>query len=98
MGISRALDSGGGEERRRAVAYALDYSCPDARDVPLDDLVPVRADDEGATWVDRGEEGVAVLQAVLEVLEGLVELVEEPFKLSALWRDRGLGQLWSARR
>jgi hypothetical protein len=36
------------------------------------------ADDEGAARVDGGEEGVAVLQAVLEVLEGLLELVEEP--------------------
>lgn len=35
-------------------SYAFDYPCPDPRDVALDDLVPMSADDEGATGVDRG--------------------------------------------
>lgn len=60
-------------------SYAFDYSCADSCDVALDDLVPMSADDEGATGVDRGEQGVAVFEATLEVLEGLMQLVQEPF-------------------
>lgn len=54
------------------------------------------ADNKGAARVDGREEGVAVFEAVLEVLEGLVEFVEEPFQLSALWRGCRRGQPWSA--
>lgn len=45
----------------------------------LDDLVPGRTDDEGTARVDGSEEGIAVLQAGLEALQGLMEFVEEPF-------------------
>ena len=93
--MSRALraQEGGG---RKFVAYALDYSCPNPGDVPFDDLIPMAADDKGATRIHGGEEGVTVLKTVLEVLEGFVEFVEKPLQLSPLWLDRRKGQLWSA--
>lgn len=47
--------------------------------MPLDNLVARRAHGEGTAGFDGGEERVTVLKARLEVLEGLVELVEEPF-------------------
>lgn len=60
-------------------SYAFDYPCPDPRDVALDDLVPMSADDEGATGVDGGQKCIAVFEPTLEVLEGLMQLVQEPF-------------------
>ena len=50
----------------------------------LDDLIPWSADDEGATGVDRCKKSVAVFEAALEALEGLMQLVQEPFQLSPL--------------
>lgn len=61
----------------------------------LDDLIPGSADDEGATGIDRSKKSVAVFEAALEVLEGLMQLIQEPFQLSSL--DGG-GCQWSGAR
>lgn len=64
----------------------------------LDDLIPGSANDEGATGIDRSKKRVAIFQAALEVLEGLVQLVQEPFQLSSLDGGRcqwsGARELW----
>lgn len=63
---------------------ALDDPGADARDGPLDLLVPGRAHDECAPRVDGGEEGVAVLEAALEVLADVGRLVGDPRQLALL--------------
>jgi hypothetical protein len=63
----------------------LDYPSSHPCDMPLDDLIPRRAEHQRAPMVYRGEQRIAVFEAVLQVGEGFVELFDEPFEFASLW-------------
>jgi hypothetical protein len=52
--------------------------------MPLYGLIPRGAEHQGAPRVYRGEQSIAVLEAVAEVGEGLAQLVDEPVELALL--------------
>lgn len=78
---------GNGTEGR---THPLDYACSYARDMSLNDLVPRCAEHQGAPLVDWRKQRIAVFEAVLQVGEGLVKLVDEPVEFASLWwrKDR----------
>jgi hypothetical protein len=66
------------------LTYALDNTSADAGDGPLDLFGARRAHDERAARVDGREEGVAVVEAMLEVLADGNGLVDDPAQLALL--------------
>jgi hypothetical protein len=54
--------------------------------MPLNSLVPRRAQYQRAPLVYRRKQRIAVLEAVLEVGEGFAQLVDEPVEFAFLWR------------
>lgn len=53
-------------------SYAFDYPCPDSRDMALDVLIPMSANNKDAPGVDWGKKGIAVFESAFEVLESLM--------------------------
>jgi hypothetical protein len=70
----------------------LDYPSSHTCDMPLDDLIPRCAEHQRAPVVYRGEQRIAVFEAVLEVDECFVELLDEPFEFASLWWRRRFNQ------
>jgi hypothetical protein len=60
--------------------------------MPLDDLIPRCAEHQCAPLVYRGEQRIAVFEAVLEVGEGFVELFDKPFEFASLWWRKRFNQ------
>ncbi len=73
--------------------HPLDYPCPHTRDMPFNNLVSRRAEHQRASRVYRGEQRIAVLEAVLEVGEGFAQLFDEPVEFAVLsGRREGFNQ------
>jgi hypothetical protein len=77
-------------EREGTESYPLDYPRTDSGYGALDSLVSWCAEHKGTARVDWGEERIAVFEAVLEVDEGLVELLEEPVEFALLEASCGV--------
>lgn len=68
-----------------AATNPLDNTCPDARDVSLDYLVPWCAEHKRAARVDGRKQRIAVFEAVFEVGEGFAEFLDEPVEFAFLF-------------
>jgi hypothetical protein len=87
--VGKSVSSGKGKRPGTGSTHPLDYPCPYACNVPLYYLVPRRAEHQSASRVYRGEQGIAVFQAVLEVGDGFAKLFDEPVEFAFLgWRRR----------
>ena len=62
----------------------LDYSRADTRDMSFDNLIPRCAQHQRAPRVYRRQQRIAVLETMLEVGEGFVQLIDQPVEFTSL--------------
>lgn len=73
-----------GEAGRCRATNPFDDSRPYSGDVALDYLIPGRAEHQRAPRLYRRQQRIAVFEAMLDVGEGLAELVDEPVEFAFL--------------